>query len=104
MKLRRLLVLAAGCLVLAGFVARLWMLQVERHEEFRSLAAQQQLRTVQLAPPRGTVFDARGRKLAVSLNVESVYATPSKVEDAQAAARALAPLTGQSRTALARRL
>ncbi len=104
MKLRRLLVLAVGCAVLAGFVVRLWLLQVERHDEFRRLAAQQQLRTVELAPPRGTVFDARGRKLAVSLNVESVYATPSEVEDAAAAAAALAPLTGQRRSALADRL
>ena len=104
MKVRRLLVLLGGCLVLAGFVVRLWLLQVERHEEFRELAAQQQLRTVELAPPRGTVFDARGRKLAVSLEVESVYATPAEIEDAAAAARALAPLTGQSTATLARRL
>ena len=103
MKLRRLLLLAVGCAVLAAFVARLWWLQVERHEEFRRLAAQQQLRTVDLAPPRGTLFDARGRKLAVSLNVESVYATP-KVDDPAAAAAALAPLTGQRRADLERRL
>ncbi len=104
MKLRRLLLLALGCFVLAGFVARLWLLQVERHVEFRGLAAQQQLRTVELAPPRGTVFDARGRKLAVSLNVESVYATPAEVDDPAAAAAALAPLTGQKRSTLERRL
>ena len=104
MKLRRLLVLAFGCLVLAGFVARLWLLQVERHDEFRRRAAQQQLRTVELAPPRGTLFDARGRKLAVSLSVESVYATPAKIEDAAAAAAALAQLTGRSRASLAARL
>jgi cell division protein FtsI (penicillin-binding protein 3) len=104
MKLRRLLLLAIGCLVLSGFVARLWMLQVERREEFRRLAGQQQLRTVELAPPRGTLFDARGRKLAVSLNVESVYATPAEVEDPTAAAAALAPLTGQRRSLLEGRL
>jgi stage V sporulation protein D (sporulation-specific penicillin-binding protein) len=85
-KLRRLFVLALGCTVLAGFVARLWVLQVERYEEFRRLAGQQQLRTIELSPPRGTVFDARGRKLAVSLDVESVYATPARIEDRAATA------------------
>ena len=104
MRLRQLTVVAVGCLVLCGFVVRLWLLQVERHDEFRRLAAQQQLRTVELAPPRGTVFDARGRKLAVSLDVESVYATPARVEDAKATARALARLTGQRSSALAGRL
>ncbi len=104
MKLRRFFLLTAGCFVLAGFVARLWHLQIERHDEFRRLAAQQQLRTVELAPPRGTVFDARGRKLAVSLNVESVYATPARLDDPAAAAAALAPLTGQKRSALEGRL
>ena len=104
MKLRRLLLLAVGCLALAGFVVRLWLLQVERHEEFRRLAAQQQLRTVELAPPRGTLFDARGRKLAVSLNVESVYATPAELDDAGAAASALAPIVGERRAELAARL
>ena len=104
MKLRRFLLVAVGFLVLGCFVARLWLLQVERHEEFRRLARQQQLRTVELAPPRGTVFDARGRKLAVSLEVESVYATPAEVEDPAAAAAALAPLTGQKRSTLQSRL
>ncbi len=104
MKLRRLFLLAVGCFVLSGFVVRLWLLQVERHEEFRRLAAQQQLRTVELAPPRGTLYDARGRKLAVSLEVESVYATPAEVGDPAAAAAALARLTGQQRAALQSRL
>ena len=104
MKLRRLFILGVGCLVLAGFVTRLWLLQVERHDEFRRLAGQQQLRTVELSPPRGTVFDARRRKLAVSLNVESVYATPARVGDAAAAAAALAPLLGLNRVELAGRL
>jgi cell division protein FtsI (penicillin-binding protein 3) len=103
-KLRRLFVLALGCTVLAGFVARLWVLQVERYEEFRRLAGQQQLRTIELSPPRGTVFDARGRKLAVSLDVESVYATPARIEDRAATAAALAPLLGLDAVALESRL
>ena len=37
MKLRRFFLLAVGCFVLAGFVARLWHLQIERHDEFRGL-------------------------------------------------------------------
>ncbi|MFQ5349872.1 MAG: peptidoglycan D,D-transpeptidase FtsI family protein, partial [Thermoanaerobaculia bacterium] len=104
MKLRRLLLAFVGCLVLAGFVVRLWLLQVERHDEFRRLAAQQQLRTVELTPPRGTIFDARGRKLAVSLEVESLYATPARVVDPAAAAAVLAPMTGRQRSTLEGRL
>ncbi len=104
MKARWVLVVAAGFAVLGLFVWRLWALQIERHEEFRQRAAQQQLRTVELEPPRGTIFDARGRKLAVSLNVESVYATPRRIDDAAAAAAALAPVLGVDAATLTSRL
>jgi cell division protein FtsI (penicillin-binding protein 3) len=70
--------------------ARLYDLQVVRYEHYTSKAERQQQRVVTLDPPRGTIYDARGRELAVSLQVDSAYAVPPEITDPAAAARALA--------------
>jgi len=70
--------------------ARLAHLQVDRHDEFVRRAERQQQRVIELDPPRGTIFDARGRELAVSVEVESAFAVPRELKDAKAAAAAIA--------------
>jgi cell division protein FtsI (penicillin-binding protein 3) len=72
-----------------GIVAQLYRLQFVRHEEFAEKAARQQEWTVELQAPRGTIYDARGRELAVSLRVESAYADAREVRDPIAVARSI---------------
>ena len=84
-------------LVLAWFVLagwRLYEVQVERFEEFSERARSQQERSVAVHGPRGTVFDARGRRLAVSVQVDSAYATPKGIVAPAAVADLLAPILG----------
>ncbi len=77
--------------------ARLYDLQVRRHPEFARKAASQQQRVVEVAAPRGAIYDARGRELAVSVEVESLYASPGAVPiDRERTAAALAPILDQS--------
>ena len=90
MRARRVLALVALGLWMAGIGARLVWLQVHRHEHYATRAAAQQRRVLDLEPPRGTIYDARGRVLAVSVEVDSVFADPRHVEDAAATARQLA--------------
>jgi len=89
---RSRLFFALACLAIwmAAIGARLYHLQVTRYEEFTRRAERQQQRVIELAPPRGTIFDARGRELAVSVEVESAFAVPRELADPAAAARALA--------------
>ena len=42
-------------------------------------AERQQQRVIELDPPRGTILDARGRELAVSVEVESAFAVPREI-------------------------
>ena len=49
-------------------------------------------RIVTVAPQRGSILDRLGRPLAVSVELGSVYADPSMVEDPEEAARLLAPV------------
>lgn len=74
---------------IAGALFRLYDLQVVRHEHYAQRADRQQQRVVVLDPPRGTIYDARGRELAVSLEVESVAVDPSRVADPDAVLVAL---------------
>jgi cell division protein FtsI (penicillin-binding protein 3) len=69
-----LLFLGAGAV---GF--RAYRLQIEQGPELRKLAEEQYLRDIRLAPKRGTIFDRRGAPLAVSVDVDSVWANPREL-------------------------
>jgi cell division protein FtsI/penicillin-binding protein 2 len=79
-----------GLLWVALIGLRLYQLQVVSHLRYVHKAHQQQQRVVKLDPPRGTIYDAAGRELAVSVEVDSAYAVPAEVEDRAAAASAIA--------------
>ena len=104
MSRRLVLALAIAALWTAGIGARLYGLQVVDHERYRAEAAKRHLLHVELEPPRGTIYDARGRELAVSIEVDSAWADPGEIEDPAAAARLLAAATGEDAGLLERRL
>ena len=80
--------LAWAC-VIAGCLFRL---QVARHQEFVERAQKQQQRTFEVAPRRGVLYDRNLHELAMTVQVDSIYAVPSEIEDKQSAARTLASL------------
>lgn len=47
---------------------------------------------MQLNPRRGTIYDRKGNRLALSLKVNSVYAIPSEIKDKLKVAQVLSPL------------
>ncbi len=65
---------------------RLGWLQVVRHSDFVHRAAQQQQRTFEVAPRRGMLYDRNLKELAVTVQVDSVYAVPSELGDNRASA------------------
>ncbi len=70
-----------------GLIAvRLGWLQVVRHSDFVHRAAQQQQRTFEVAPRRGMMYDRNLRELAVTVQVDSVFAVPSELGDNRASA------------------
>ena len=74
----------------SALVGRLVYLQVFLRESLQERAEIQQSYTMKLDPERGTIYDRNGRELAVSVNVESVYAVPRAIKEADRTARALA--------------
>src|SRR5579863_3245353 len=77
----------------AGLIAgRLFWLQVVRHDEFVERAQKQQQRTFEIAPRRGVLYDRNLRELAMTVQVDSIFAVPSEMEDKAVAARELAAI------------
>ena len=73
-------------------VARLIYLQVIQYDSLTRQARRQQERTIEVSPVRGVIYDRNMRPLAMSVEVDSIFAVPSEVEDVKATAKALAPL------------
>jgi cell division protein FtsI/penicillin-binding protein 2 len=97
-------VCALASIWVGALAARLYQVQVERHDEFRERARRQQQRVVELDAPRGTIYDARDRELAVSVEAHTVYADPSRLEDRAAPAAQMAGALRLDRRELERRL
>jgi cell division protein FtsI (penicillin-binding protein 3) len=93
---KRLLILACCVLGwLALICARLVWVQVYRYSDFMAKAEKQQQKTFEVAPKRGIIYDRNGNALAMTVDVDSVFAVPiemtaeAKVNTAQVLARLL---------------
>ena len=81
-----------SCLLFFCFalvIGRMFQLQVLKKEQLYQMAAQQQHAQIPLVPKRGTISDRKGNELAVSIEVDSVYADPEKVTDPEKTAQSL---------------
>jgi cell division protein FtsI (penicillin-binding protein 3) len=72
-------------LCFAAISARLISLQVVHYADFTQKAARQQQRSIEASPVRGIIYDRNGNDLAMSVNVDSVFAVPSEISDPRTA-------------------
>jgi len=96
-----------SCLLFFCFVlilGRMFQLQVLKKEQLYKLAAQQQNTHIPLVPKRGTIYDSRGNELAVSVEVDSVYADARKVVEVEKTAKELASILQIDREELRQKL
>lgn len=78
------------CLWILVIFLRLLWLQIADYGFLTQKAARQQQRAIEVAPPRGVIYDRKGRELAMSVQVDSVFAVPSEIPDQATTARLLA--------------
>ena len=91
----RVRIFLISCILFLSFVvvvARMFQLQVLKKEELYKLANQQQNVEIPMVAKRGTVYDSRDNELAVSIEVDSLYADPRKIVNVDRTARAIAPI------------
>ncbi len=72
-----------------AITTRLFWLQIVRHSDYIERAQKQQQRTFEVAPRRGILYDRNMRELAMTVQVDSIYAVPSEIDDKSAVARML---------------
>lgn len=104
MNRRLALVVAIAGLWLCGLAVRLYQLQIVDHEHYVQRARAQQRSELVLTPPRGTIFDARGRELALSIEAASAFVNPRQLDEPDRAALRIASVVGGDRVALTKRL
>jgi cell division protein FtsI (penicillin-binding protein 3) len=90
-------------LAFAGLAARAAHLSVV-DERGADRGDAQSHRLLRLPPQRGTIVDRAGAALAISVDAPSIYAVPSRIDDVDRAAAALAPVLRMKVPMLAARL
>src|SRR5262249_49541731 len=75
-----------------GICGRLIYLQILQYGQFEQRAARQQQRSIDVSPARGVIYDRNGQELAMSVQVDSVFAVPSEIPDPAMTARLLSPI------------
>jgi cell division protein FtsI (penicillin-binding protein 3) len=76
-------------------VVRLVVLQVVHYGVWLQRAQRQQQRTEAISPQRGVIYDRNGQELAMTVQVDSVFAVPSEIPDQKTTATLLATLIGE---------
>ncbi|PYV58337.1 MAG: penicillin-binding protein [Acidobacteria bacterium] len=91
------LYLLAGVFVFwcSAICARLVYLQIFRYGSFEQRAQHQQQRTEEVSARRGIIYDRQGRELAMSINVDSVFAVPTEMPSASSTISLIARITRQ---------
>src|SRR4030095_980311 len=101
---RFMLIIAVFVLWIGGISARLVHLQVKESDWLRERA--RGIRTDEKSKklPRGTIYDRNGRTLAISVNVKTLFADATEIQDVKDAAKAIAKVLNQNEAKLAQQL
>ena len=95
-RLRWLFVWIVALVWMVAVLARLSYLQLFCYSEYFAKAQHQQQRIFEISPKRGTIYDRKGRELAVSLPMDSVFADPAEISDPELAGRLLSRILSDS--------
>jgi len=91
-------------LLLVGIGAKAVQVQIVRGTWLSDKALRQYQKSMQAVGKRGTIFDAQGRELAVSIDLTSIAAYPARITDGVATAAPLAKILNLDRQKLAAKL
>ncbi len=104
LRFRIFLVLGCFFLLFGVVFARAFQIQVIDSRALTTRAENQSTKTIKILPRRGAIYDRNLNELAVSIEVDSIYAHPAKVTERGRAARTVAKITGMSRQEVEKRL
>lgn len=79
-------------LMIIVLFVRLWFLQVVKGEYYYDLAENNRIRTIKIQPPRGVIYDRKGRPIVENVVVFDISIVPEDALDLDDAIRRLASL------------
>ncbi len=90
---RRLIILLVIIFVcMMGIAGRLFFVQAVSATKYKKEAEQQRLSVIEIPPKRGAILDRNGNELAVSVTLDTIYATPYLIKDREGFAKKIAPI------------
>lgn len=103
-RIRSNLILGFFLLLLLAVMVRLFWLGVWNHKFLLEKSQRQYDSFIEVASRRGNIYDRQGRDLAVSLQVESLFAVPSQIKSPVIAAQHLSPVLQLPATEISQKL
>jgi len=104
LRVRTLLLTGCVAALFLVLIGRLVYLQIVLHDDLLKLAERQHSKSIVLRATRGPILDRHHQPLAISSAVESVYALPSRLDDAHRLAMDLAPILQERQEEIEKRL
>lgn len=104
LELRVYIVMGFFLFFFAAIFARAVHLQIIKGPELKKMAMKQHRKTLNLQSKRGDIFDRNLKELAVSVEVDSIFAQPNKIESPRTVSKVLSPILGVSSIELERKL
>jgi cell division protein FtsI (penicillin-binding protein 3) len=88
----------------SAIIFRAFQLQVMDARDLKAMAMRQHKRTFNVQSKRGDIYDRNFKELAVSIEVDSVYAHAAKIDSPREAARVLAPVLSMNRREIEKKI
>jgi len=104
LKFRLCTILVFFLVLFIALISRAFQLQILSGKELKSIAQRQHMKTLQMLPERGIIFDRNGEKLAASVQMDSICADPSKIKKPQIFAAQMAELLDVDKALILKRL
>ncbi len=103
-RFRIFLVLGLFLVFFASLLLRAFQIQIVKGKTLERRARSQHEKTIRVESKRGEILDRNMKELAVSVEVDSVYAQPARIKDPHRVASILSPILSIGRQELERRL
>lgn len=99
-RFRIIIILLVSVGIFIAIFIKTFKLQVTDRDKLKSMADKQIIKTINIIPKRGTIYDRGMQELAVSMEVDSIYAMPAKIKDIKKTAKVISSIISVNRKGL----
>lgn len=96
LKFRIFIIFAVFIMMTVAISAKAYQLQILKNQRLSQLAERQHRKVISVVPKRGAIYDRNREEMAISIDVDSIYAEPIKISDSHKTARELSPILKMS--------